>query len=408
MFARFFLMGIVGLFLTLPLRGQEQESEIGQKALADIRRDMQISQQQIEKLGQEIEMLKKNQNNLSEALIASAARARQFGQKMQEHEKQLGSLLAHKYSLESQLATRHQEIGSTLAVMERIGLRPPPAILAHKADVLKSLRASSLLGAVMSDLKDRAQDLRRNLEEVERIENLIDDEKQHIKSDLQQSQIEDRRLILLLDEKRAAQRQSEAERQQLQQQTTALARKAQSLQELIEDLGAADPHTAALSQNEDQAGLVPIDPHFSRQYGRLLHPVAGIKLQSFDKDLQGELYETAPNALILSPVDGVVRYAGPFRSYGQLLIIDVGQNYHLVLAGMEKIYVQPGQILLAGEPIGIMAAAQSVDPSAKTEQGAPILYVEIRQGDQALDPAPWWANTSQVEDLLDTPATDIP
>ncbi len=59
------------------------------------------------------------------------------------------------------------------------------------------------------------------------------------------------------------------------------------------------------------------------------------------------------------PADGWVVYAGPFRSYGQVLILNAGDGYHIVLAGMERIDAALGQFVLAGEPVAVMGATQA-------------------------------------------------
>ena len=94
---------------------------------------------------------------------------------------------------------------------------------------------------------------------------------------------------------------------------------------------------------------------------------------------------------MVSPADGRVVYAGPFRSYGQLLILDAGGDYHIVLAGMERIDVQLDQFVLTGEPVGVMgnqrlASATALDASVTQ----PVLYVEFRKGGTSIDPSSWW------------------
>ncbi len=98
--------------------------------------------------------------------------------------------------------------------------------------------------------------------------------------------------------------------------------------------------------------------------------------------------ETRANAQVISPCDGWIIYAGPFRTYGQLLIINTGGGYHVVIAGMDKIQATQGQFVLAGEPVAVMAPDLHLD-----EKGSPrpMLYVEFRKDQQPIDPAPWWS-----------------
>jgi len=374
------------------LSGQERAAQ----ALADIEQDIQLSQQQMQDVAQEIEALKKDEKSLSEALVSSVAKSRQLDNRLRERGQRLASLLTQKTATQNLLHKRHEEVTSALAVLERMGLRPPPAILAHPRDAVRSLRSASLLKSVMVEGQARLRAVRSDLEKIERIESLINNEKAQIEADIQQAQIEKQRLYLLLDEKKNAQQLSKQQLTQLQEQADILAQKAQSLSELIETLEAEQ-----VTPQEDEASktaLLPIDDHFAHQRGHLPLPVVGVKMQAFAQekqdDFHGELYETSQGVLVTTPVDAMVRYAGSFRSYGQLLILDVGENYHLVLAGMGQIHVQQGQLLLAGEPVGTMSTSQLTNEQEVSAQAAPMLYVELRKDGTPIDPAPWWAAPS--------------
>jgi septal ring factor EnvC (AmiA/AmiB activator) len=132
--------------------------------------------------------------------------------------------------------------------------------------------------------------------------------------------------------------------------------------------------------------------------GQLPMPALGKKLISFGEKTQfgrrstGLYVETRHGATVTSPVDGWVVYAGEFRSYGQVLIINAGGGYHILLAGLARTHVDVGRFLLAGEPVGAM----STNVVSKTQDNAPVLYIEFRNKEgQSFDPAPWWADRSQ-------------
>ena len=85
-------------------------------------------------------------------------------------------------------------------------------------------------------------------------------------------------------------------------------------------------------------------------------------------------------------------YAAPYRTYGQLLIVNAGDGYYLVLAGMERTSVAVGQFVLAGEPVGVMGDGATRTASAVAIGASqPILYVEFRKDGAPIDPSPWWA-----------------
>jgi murein hydrolase activator len=154
------------------------------------------------------------------------------------------------------------------------------------------------------------------------------------------------------------------------------------------------PQGGALAANPSR--LMPAVP-FHLAKGHLPMPAQGKRVIGFGERMpsggasKGAVFETRHGAQITAPCDGWVLYASEFRSYGQLLIINGGNGYHVVLAGLSQIDVQLGQFVLAGEPIGTMSAA----PKGKAQDNAPVLYVEFRKEGRPVDPEPWWADGSK-------------
>jgi septal ring factor EnvC (AmiA/AmiB activator) len=138
---------------------------------------------------------------------------------------------------------------------------------------------------------------------------------------------------------------------------------------------------------------------FETAKGTLRLPAQGRQVKRFgDADasgttLKGLSLQTRGEARITAPADGWVVYAGEFRSYGQLLIINAGGGYHILLAGMSRIDVSLGQFVLAGEPIAVMG--NSASPSQGGDNSRPVLYVEFRKDGRPIDPDPWWAEASE-------------
>ncbi len=126
---------------------------------------------------------------------------------------------------------------------------------------------------------------------------------------------------------------------------------------------------------------------FAKARGTMPFPVAGnltSKYQtSADAGLlaKGITIAARAGAQVVAPFDGIVAFAGPFRGYGQLLIIEHSEGYHTLLAGMGHIDAAVGQRVLAGEPVGVME-----------NEGAPALYVELRRDGQPINPLPWLAD----------------
>ena len=139
---------------------------------------------------------------------------------------------------------------------------------------------------------------------------------------------------------------------------------------------------------------------FSEAKGALPIPAQGRRVLKFGDKTQygsqskGLVLETRHGGQVVSPCDGWIVYAGEFRSYGQLLIINAGGGYHILLAGLSQIDVQLGQFVLTGEPVGVMPSAAKTTPG-KTQDNAPVLYIEFRKDQRPIDPDPWWVDASR-------------
>ena len=139
---------------------------------------------------------------------------------------------------------------------------------------------------------------------------------------------------------------------------------------------------------------------FSDARAKLPLPAQGRRVLAYGEKTQfggqskGVVIETRTSAQVTAPCDGWVVYAGEFRSYGQLLIINAGDGYHILLAGMSQIDVQPGQFVLAAEPVGTMSGGPKAS-SSSAQTNAPVLYVEFRKDGRPIDPDPWWVAGQQ-------------
>lgn len=163
------------------------------------------------------------------------------------------------------------------------------------------------------------------------------------------------------------------------------------------------PTAAALSPGKPDRITPAIPFHLAK--GKLPMPARGRRALGFGDKTQyggtskGLVIETRFGARVTAPCDGWVVYAGEFRSYGQLLIINAGGGYHVLIAGLSQMDVGPGQFVLAAEPIGTMSGAPRTAQLATERTGmgqppqssAPVLYIEFRKDGEPINSDPWWA-----------------
>src|SRR5207248_2016130 len=141
---------------------------------------------------------------------------------------------------------------------------------------------------------------------------------------------------------------------------------------------------------------------FASAKKRLPLPVNGVKIREYGASdglggaEKGLSIATRNASTVTAPCDGWVVYAGPFRNYGQLLILNAGDGYHVLLAGMDRISVDLGQFVVTGEPVATMGGRVQTAAALAVGSGQPLLYIEFRKDGIPVDPGPWWA-TSESE-----------
>lgn len=127
---------------------------------------------------------------------------------------------------------------------------------------------------------------------------------------------------------------------------------------------------------------------------RLRPPVHGVIVKGWGEATDagpatGVFYRALSGARVSAPCGGRVVFANSFRSYGQLLIMDCGGGYHMILSGLEKLDVQSGQTIGAGEAVGVMAFSESGSTTRRQ-----VLCVELRHNGHPVNPTPWLRDSS--------------
>ncbi|MBZ9760093.1 murein hydrolase activator EnvC [Mesorhizobium sp. CA8] len=386
-----------------------------------VSKEITLSSERLAKLAADIASVRKDYASITAALIQSAMTEQKLGQDIEDIGAKLEGLKAEQSKLRASLMARRDVLAEVLGALQRMGLNPPPAILVKPEDALSSVRSAILLGAVVPELRQQTDRLMADLKEQTRVTASIEAERARLTTAVTDQTAEKKRLTMLLEAKKKLQADTQAAMAAEQQHSRQLAAKASSLKDLIASLEA---DKARKAQDQAKAGerkstdsdttasttelaALPVpeanrltgSAPFSALQGQIALPVIGkIKLRFGADDgngaaMQGDMVATQSGAIVTAPADGNVLYAGPFRSYGQLLILNAGDGYHVVLAGMSRISVATGQSVLAGEPIGAMGEARVASTSASRNGNAtPELYVEFRKDGKPVDPAPWWAD----------------
>lgn len=320
------------------------------------------------------------------------------------------------------LATKREALSKLLAGLQRMEQNPPPALVVAPDDVLQALRGAMMFGTVIPVLRQQTDDLRQALSEVAAIKSALEDEKTRAAAALAALATTREAMSALVEERQAAAAQIAIELASEREKSASLAAKAATLKDLVTNLERAKAKEAErLRQEADakakaaalataQAAVLAEAQRlkeqekpamvFSESLGKLDFPVQGAIWREFGADngldgrTQGVFLSSQAKAQVLSPVDGTVEFAGQFRTYDQVVIINPGEGYLVLLAGMNQITAAQGQSVRAGEPLGALgdrtAPMQLI--ADLTQTTSPVLYVEFRKNNKPVDPTHWWSS----------------
>jgi murein hydrolase activator len=362
------------------------------------------------KLKAELDSIGEDRRKLNAMLIGSAASIREVEERIEATEGRLNGLVGNENTVRRSLASRKAVIGEVLAALQRVGRRPPPALLVSPEDALQSVRTAILLGAVLPDMKVEVDTLVADLAELVKVRSAIAAERDGLGRDLAALSQERTRMTVLVQERQRKQSETEKALEAERGRAVQLARQADNLKDLIgkieqEIASSARAAAAARAGNtlaalNDPGRLSPAIA-FASARKSLPFPLNGIRIREFGMPdglggtEKGMSLASRAGAQVTAPCDGWVVYAGPFRSYGQLLILNAGGGYHVLLAGMERISVDLGQFVLTGEPVAIMGGGPQSAAAVATGSSQPVLYIEFRKDGAPVDPSPWWASDSE-------------
>ncbi len=447
-----------------------------EQELDSLRAQQQQATEAEQKLATENEMLSEDRRKLTASLIEGAARIRADEERVTAVEARLHELEGSEADIRKSLTGRRALIAEVLAALQRIGHHPPPAVFTGAQDALDSIRTAMTLGAVLPEMRVETETLMTELSGLVRVRQELASERDRQAREIAELDTAQKRMSALVDERQKRQAEVEHAMGEERQRVLALARQADNLKDLIakleqdaenakraaalaaraaEEAKAAEtpkasetpkpseaskpseakslaeakspseaklPADAKSGPARDPTRLAPVIA-FAAAKGTLSLPANGAKLKDFGAPdraggtEKGISIATRAGAQVTAPSDGWVVYAAPYRSYGQLLILNVGGGYHVLLAGMERITVDLGQFVLTGEPVAVMGNGTQVastnaastnavtmmtsasdsgapspgSPTAGTTQ--PILYIEFRKDGAPVDPTPWWAAT---------------
>jgi septal ring factor EnvC (AmiA/AmiB activator) len=357
----------------------------------------------IESLTDSAAKLADEQRALRQELIQAAATAQARERDLNVVEQRLAVFETREASAMRALVDQRGKLSSLLAVLQRMGSEPPPALIVRPYDATAAARSAMLLSAVVPAVQKEAAKLGHDLSELRGLRQKAAEERLKVAAAAAALDKDRNVLSELLIHRRSLAAQTDQDLKATQTRASGLAEEAGDLRALIASLNedAKRPSSGAPSQiitkqiaSAGSARTMSLDG----LKGMLTLPANGELRARFGTEdgegghLAGIRLETRPGSAVTSPCDGKIMFAGTFRGYGQMLIISANGGYHVLLAGLAKIDGVVGQTVLAGEPVGRMGAGRRPQhKSLQTGNGGERLYIEFRRNGVPVDPAPWFA-----------------
>jgi len=404
--------------------------------LKNVQQEMESNQKKAEELANKAAALDKEVADLQTALISAAADVQKRESEVTDIENTLASLGESEQEKEAALRRGRKELATTLVALQRLSSMPRQALFFGPEKPIDMARSARLLSLTTPVLDARARSLQSELNEIKELRQEMARRRDDLTAALAKLAGENKRLSDLVTKKSGLRQSTLVETDATKQRLQRLADQAKNLQDLIarlEQTQAENPtpdetgdetgdDTADTPESDDTqvASLTPDTPKktlrlkkpadlrsFPKDISKLTRPVNGKVVTKFGAatetagNMKGTEVETRPGAQIVATFDGQIVFEGPFRGYGQILIIEHAGGYHTILAGLDRVVVEVGQWLKAGEPIGRMGAAGKLETASaagaetaeggsgsKLGDGRPRLYVELRHNGQPFDPAP--------------------
>ena len=350
---------------------------------------------------------------VSREMVKAAKKIQNNEEKLSQMERQLEKLKTDLAEAEAGFTKEDDNLIKTLAALQNLALKPTEALLVQPLTPVEIIRSAMLLRETVPYLEENAERIRKELETIAKKKDLVEKQFAQISKQKKILEQEHERMKTLVQKKSKMRNMVEIKSEKAKKNVEKLAAQANDLRDLLNKLekqrlekqrqeekrrlaekkaeeerklaekNRAETKTADLIKSHPPV-ITGMSTGFRQAKGTLPMPARGKVITAYGEQVvkgvsaKGITIRTRNSAQVIAPFDGSVIFSGPFRGYGNLIIIEHGDGYLSLLAGLESMDVDVGQMLLAGEPVGQMP-----------EDGDAKLYMEIRKDNQPIDPLAW-------------------
>ena len=345
--------------------------------------------QQIKVQTEATQSLEKKKKSIQADLKDVQRQLVKLGTSMQKNEKTLQDLNAsiatkevEQAGIQEQLKKDRGDLADLILALQRIRRLPPEALMAKPDAPLKTAQSAMLLQSTLPQLYEQAEKLKENLAKNKMLTQDLVAQRADAREASAQLQKEHSKLSAMASKREALYRSTQADIKAREAQAKAIAKKARNLKDLVQNLEEQRTRNAKARAQKPKAKVAK---SYIPKAAQARLPIAGIiktqynQLDHFGAPSQGIDIEGRGGALAVAPMGGIVRFTGPFKNFGNMVIIEHKGGYHSLVAGLEQIDTVVGQSVLAGEPLGLLHYEKAEEK--------PVLYYELRYNGKAVNPA---------------------
>jgi septal ring factor EnvC (AmiA/AmiB activator) len=378
------------------------ESEAPKKSLEEVERELNAARDYERRIAAEAEAQIRVIETLRAQMSTVALATQENEANLSAIEARLAGLDAEEAVKSAELERRRGEMVLLLGALQRLARHPPEALVLLPTPPIDTLRTTRLLGTVVPQIEKMAKELVREVDDLRGLRETMLAEREALADATKDLSANRERLRALVARRTLLYRDTETAYNEATDQVESLARQAADLRDLLRRLDeskAASRRPPPSVQSRVTEGLAGRVRRLGEARGQMAFPARGQIVLGFGQPGEGGQphrglsIETRPEAQIVAPFDGQIVFAGPFRGYGHILIIQHGEGYHTLLAGLGRIDVSVGQVVATGEPVAASGNGGADSPADIGNRGAGggILYVELRRHGQPINPLPWLA-----------------
>ena len=373
--------------------------QVSDKQLKEVEKQVFEKSMEHKKLQAQATQISLELSEVNRAMIKTAKDLQNNEEKLSKMEQKLEVLEKSLNEAQDAFLQSNSNLVKTMMALQNLALKPTESLLVQPLKPVDVIRSAMILRETIPHLESRASSLREKLTSIKSKKNKVEKQIEQISEQKQVMSEEQKRINLLLKKKSNLRNLVEIKSEAAKKNVDKLASQAQDLRDLLTKLEKqrlekekkeAERRKKEEKQSDDlikskSTAITNVVSGFEKAKGSLSLPARGTIITKYGEQkargilAKGITIASRKGAQVVSPFDGNVVFSGPFRGYGNMIIIEHGDGYLSLLSGFEAITVELGQMLLAGEPIGRMPTEN------KSE-----LYVEIRKNNQPINPAAWF------------------